>query len=60
MERNKVSLEIFLDEDQKLAEEYGLIGVPTFFFINKNGVTQAVEHRLLENYEEILLKSLRV
>ncbi len=57
VEKNQVHLEVFLDEDQTSAEDYGLIGVPTFFLINKNGMTQAVEHHLPENYEEILLKT---
>ena len=55
VERNKVKVPIFLDEESSLAENYGIIGVPTFFFVDPKGVVKAVEHSVPENYEEILL-----
>ena len=57
VKRNQIQLEVFLDEDQTAAEDYGLIGVPTFFFVDKKGVMKAVEHYLPENYEDILSKT---
>ncbi len=54
VEKNKINFDVFLDEDGSLAESYGIIGVPTFFFVNQKGVVQAVEHYLPENFESIL------
>ncbi len=56
LKREKISLNVFLDQDQAIAETYAIIGVPTFFFINKSGVITAVEHTIPDNYEEILSK----
>ena len=46
MDKNNIGLDVFLDFDSKIAEEYGLIGVPTFFFIDKDGIVSNVEHEL--------------
>jgi len=54
MDKNKIDYEVFFDEDQSLAEIYGIVGVPTFFFINKDGVIKAVEHEIPSNYEASL------
>ncbi len=55
VEKNKIHHEVFLDVDSSLAESYGIIGVPTFYFLDKTGTIRAVEHELPQNYEEILL-----
>ena len=54
VKKNKVNLDVFLDEDESLSEEYQIEGVPTLVFIGQDGVTKAVKHYLPENYEEIL------
>jgi peroxiredoxin len=52
--KNNLALDIVLDQEQKVSEDYGLIGVPTFFFVDKNGTIKAVEHVLPEKYAELL------
>lgn len=52
-EKNNIKLDVFLDEESSLSEPYGLIGVPTFYFINKDGMIKSVNHSIPENYEEI-------
>ena len=54
MERNKIDMTVFLDEESSLADPYGIIGVPTFVFVDSQGMVTAVEHSLPRNYEEIL------
>jgi len=54
VERNKIGVTVFLDQDSSLAENYGIIGVPTFIFVDQRGIVKAVEHSLPDNYEEIL------
>ncbi len=56
IEKNKINFDVFLDTKNFLSEPYGIIGVPTFFFLNDQGVVKAVEHAMPENYEEIFFK----
>jgi peroxiredoxin len=46
---------ILFDSDGAVANDYGVQGVPTYIFIGRNGVVKAVDHRLLRDYERILL-----
>jgi len=50
-----IPFNVFLDQDSAVAEEYQIIGVPTFFFVNPEGTVMAVEHFLPDDYGEILL-----
>jgi len=52
---NNISFDVFLDQSEELAREYRVIGVPTFFFLNKEGIIVAAENILPKNYKEILL-----
>ena len=56
MEKNQYPFEVFLDQDSSVSEKYGIIGVPTFFFVDKAGIIQAVEHAIPENYDKIFLE----
>jgi len=58
MERNGLDLDVFLDYESEVSEKYAVLGVPTFYFIDKDGIVQAVEHSLPENYLEIVLGGL--
>lgn len=51
-----ITLDVFLDQEAALAEQYHIIGVPTFFFVNKEGLVTAVKHGLPDDYQEILLR----
>ena len=53
--RNNVNFDVFLDKESSLSEPYGIIGVPTFYFLDDKGTVKAVEHSIPDNYEEILL-----
>jgi len=50
LNRHQIDYDVFLDKGSKLSEEYGLMGVPTFFFINKEGIVKAVKHSLPEDF----------
>ena len=54
VERNKIVSTIFLDQESSLSDLYGVVGIPTFVFVDSKGMVKAVEHELPENYEEIL------
>lgn len=55
VEKFKVPFPVLLDEKSEVSEEYSIIGVPTLFFINKDGVVLAMEHQLPKGYEQMLL-----
>lgn len=49
LQKNKITLDVLLDQDSVLGETYGLIGVPTFFFVDAQGIIRAVKHSLPED-----------
>ncbi len=53
VDRYKVNLPIFLDQDSTLSDPYGVVGVPTLVFINEKGTVTAVEHAFPSNYEKL-------
>jgi len=54
MKKQNNTLDVFLDVENKVSDEYQIIGVPTFFIVNKEGVVKAVEHALPSNLDKIL------
>ena len=54
LQKNKVEMTVFLDKDNAVAESYHLVGVPTFLFVDAQGIVRGLEYGLPENYEEIL------
>ena len=49
-----VNLEVFLDERNSAADDYAVIGVPTFYFVDRGGTVVDVKHSFPRNYQEIL------
>ncbi len=56
VEKNRLGLDMIMDRDSRLVKPYGIIGVPTLFFIDENGIVRDVQNYFPENYEEIFLK----
>ena len=54
--KNKVQYDVWLDQDSQVGQDYGVVGVPSFFFLNKDGIVKAVEHFLPDEYEKILME----
>ena len=52
---NNISFDVFLDENAETAKKYNIVGVPTFFFINKEGTILDVKNALPDDYQKILL-----
>lgn len=55
--KNKIEIDIFLDKEGSLQDPYNIIGVPTFYFVGKDGIIKSVTHSLPKNLEEIFSKS---
>ncbi len=51
-----LNFRVLLDKDGLLAGEYGLLGVPTYVFLDKAGKVAAKTNRLPDNYKALLLK----
>jgi len=52
---NNISFDIFLDESTETASAYKISGVPTFFFIDREGIIIDVKNILPNDYQKILL-----
>jgi len=55
LDKNRLDIEVFLDGEGKVADDYGVYGLPTFIFVDRDGIIKKIEHVLPENYEEILM-----
>ena len=53
IKRHKIVFDVLLDQNSAVSEEYGIIGFPTFVFVDKKGVVKDVQHELPEDYEEL-------
>ncbi len=51
LNHQEISLDSFIDEDNTVAGLYGVVGIPSLFFIDEKGVIRAIEHGLSVNYE---------
>jgi len=52
---NNISFDVFLDDNAEVAKEYKIVGVPTFFFVNGEGIIVDVKNVLPDDYQEVLL-----
>lgn len=52
--KEKLPFDVLLDIDMKVAEAYGVIGVPTFVLISKGGAVVYQGNELPRNYKELL------
>lgn len=53
LKKNKIDLDVFLDEESAVSDEYELIGVPTFYFVNEQGIVTDVQHSLPKDWNEV-------
>ena len=51
IDRRHLPFDVFIDEEQSLEGPYQLVGVPTLFFLDENGVIKYVDHALPDDYE---------
>ncbi len=54
LQNNKIDMDVFLDTDSSVSESYGVMGIPTFYLVDQEGIVRDVQHSLPENYEEIV------
>jgi len=53
VKRHNIAFDVLFDRDSAVSEEYGVIGFPTFVFVDKKGIVKDVQHELPEDYEEL-------
>ncbi len=51
--RNKVGLDSFIDGDNSLQGPYGIIGIPTLFFVDEKGIVRNLKYEFPPEYEEL-------
>ena len=57
LQKNNIEFPVFLDEESAVSDAYGLIGVPTFYFVNEEGNVTDVQHSLPEDLDKAFSKS---
>ncbi len=55
MSKKGIDIDVFLDEDSAVSNEYGVIGIPTFILVDERGTVKAIEYEIPQDYESILL-----
>jgi len=53
IKKRNIKLDIFVDEQSSLSQDYGLVGLPTFVYIDKKGIVKSVGHSLVDNLDEV-------
>ena len=53
---NDIKFEVLLDQDSSVSDSYGIMGVPTFFLIDKQGSIVFEDNDFPEKYKAILPK----
>jgi len=56
MSKYNIQMDTFLDFNSDIGKQYNIIGLPTYFLINQEGIITAVEHELPKNYQVLLEK----
>lgn len=54
VDANGITFEVLLDQYGEAADLYSVAGIPTFVFVNEQGLVKAIEYELPPNYEELL------
>lgn len=57
LQKNGIALDVFLDEQSDVSDSYGLVGVPTFYFVDEQGIVAEVTHSLPEDIEAVFNKT---
>jgi peroxiredoxin len=52
LKKANVTLEVFLDTEESLANPYAIMGVPTLFFVNEEGMVKSVQHGIPNDLDE--------
>jgi len=56
MTKTGIALPLLLDTEGEVGKQFAVMGVPSYFFIDQNGIIKAVKHQLPENVDEIFSK----
>ncbi|MBN1870805.1 MAG: TlpA family protein disulfide reductase [Candidatus Omnitrophica bacterium] len=52
-EKNGIDMDVFLDEATEVSEIYGVVGIPTFYFIGEDGIIRKVRNSLPQDLEMV-------
>lgn len=56
VDKNKVLFDVLIDPRSSSKDLYDIVGLPTLFFVNTDGVVTGAKHSFPENYKDILDK----
>lgn len=52
-EKNGIDMDVFLDEKTAVSSIYGVIGIPTYYFIGEDGVVRKVQNSIPEDLDNV-------
>ncbi|MBU4334455.1 MAG: peroxiredoxin family protein [Candidatus Omnitrophica bacterium] len=56
VEKNDIPFEVLIDTKSSSNKIYDIVGLPTLFFVNSEGIVTGAKHSFPENYMDILNK----
>ncbi|MGA2775592.1 MAG: TlpA disulfide reductase family protein, partial [Candidatus Omnitrophota bacterium] len=56
MQSRKINLKTLIDEDTAVSNSYNILGVPTFYIVDKQGKIIFEGNKFPENFKEIITK----
>ena len=57
LKKANIQFDVFLDIESEIADLYGLVGVPTFYFVDEKGIVRDVQHSLPDDLNEVFSKN---
>lgn len=59
MSKRNLKMNVFLDDKTVVAQVFGVMGVPSFIYVNQEGVIIDIKHQLVDDYQRVLNKELK-
>jgi len=56
IQSRKIDITVLLDEDSSVSNTYNVMGVPTFYILNKQGQIVSEGNKFPQNYQELISK----
>jgi len=56
LKRRKINFEVFLDQEAQVADQYSIIGIPAFFFVDPQGQVVAAKNFFPKDYMRFFRK----
>jgi len=56
-EKSDIQFDIFLDFEAEMSDAFGVVGVPTFYYVDEKGIVVNTDHSLPDDFNKPFQKS---